>query len=134
MRPESSAVELKLSHTQPMKSSGAQDAPGANLVKINSDFEPQAGQGVSGTGAAGPAGSVQAQRTATHSSQSSATDKADLSSEAQQFATLSAQASKVPDARADRVASLKNAVQSGTYNVSNRQIAQAMQRDFNPGL
>ncbi|HEY6466023.1 MAG TPA: flagellar biosynthesis anti-sigma factor FlgM [Candidatus Acidoferrales bacterium] len=102
-------------------------------MKINSDFEPQAGQGVSGAGAAGGAESVQTQRAGAHTSQSATIDKADLSSEAQQFATLSAQASKVPDVRADRVASLKNAVQNGTYNVSNQQIAQAMQRDFNPG-
>lgn len=102
-------------------------------MKINSDFEPQAGQGVSGTGAAGAAGVVQTTKTASHSNQSGAPDKADFSSEAKQFAALSAQASKVPDVRAGRVASLKDAVQSGTYNVSNQQIAQAMQRDFNPG-
>jgi len=95
-------------------------------VKINSDFEPQAGQGPS---AAGAPSQVHSSRSS-HAGHSSETDKADLSSEAQQFAELSAHANKVPDVRADRVATLKNAIQNGTHSVSNHQIAQAMARDF----
>ena len=97
-------------------------------MKINSNLDPQAGQGPSGAGAAGGAGAVQNVRYAP-ASQSGATDKAEFSSDAQMFAKLSGQISSVPDVRQDRVASLKQAVQNGTYNVSNQQIAQAMARD-----
>ncbi|MGH9572289.1 MAG: flagellar biosynthesis anti-sigma factor FlgM [Candidatus Acidiferrales bacterium] len=98
-------------------------------MKINSEFEPQAGHGPSAAGATGAANQVHSPRSS-HGGHSSGTDKADLSSEAQQFAKLSAHASKVPDVRADRVATLKNAIQNGTHSVSNHQIAQAMARDF----
>jgi flagellar biosynthesis anti-sigma factor FlgM len=129
VRAENSAVALKVSHRQPIEKSGAEIAPGATFVKIDSNFEPQAGQGPTGAGAAGAANQIQRSRSS-HAGQSSAADKADLSSEAQQFAKLSAQATQVPDVRADRVATLKNAIQNGTYSVSNQQIAQAMSRDF----
>ena len=99
-------------------------------MKINPDFEPQAGQGPTGAGAASGTSHIHSSRSS-HAGQSTATDKADLSSEAQQFAKLSAQASKVPDVRADRVATLKSAIQTGSYSVSNHQIAQAMSRDLN---
>lgn len=102
-------------------------------MKINSDFEPQAGQGVSGAGTASGAGSVQSHKNLSHSNQTGSADKADLSSDAQQFAILSAQSSHVPDVRADRVATLKSAIQNGSYSVSNHQIAQSMLRDFDPG-
>jgi negative regulator of flagellin synthesis FlgM len=108
--------------------SHASTAQGAALVKINPDFNPQAGQP---TTAAGAASSVQAPRTPS-GGKTGSTDQANFSSEAQQFALLSSQASNVPDVRPDRVASLKAAVQNGTYNVSNQQIAQAMSRDLNP--
>lgn len=98
-------------------------------MKINSDFEPQASQGPTGAGAAGASTRIQSSRSS-NAGQSVATDKAELSSEAQQFAKLSAQVSKVPDVRADRVATLKSAIQGGTYSVNNHQIAQAMSRDF----
>lgn len=98
-------------------------------MKINSDFEPHAGQGPSGAGAAHEASHIQTSRGA-HAGKSAAADKAELSSEAQQFAKLSAHVSKAPDVRADRVAALKSAIQNGTHSVSNRQIAQAMSRDF----
>lgn len=100
-------------------------------MKINSDFEPQVGQGPSATGAAGSASHVHSSPNS-HAGHSSETDKADLSSEGQQFAKLSAHANKVPDVRADRVATLKNAIQNGTHSVSNHQIAQAMARDSHP--
>lgn len=102
-------------------------------MKINPNFEPQPGQGparASSTGATGTSGAVHNNPRTAESLQSNAADKADLSSEAQQFAMLSAQAANVPEVRADRVASLKNAIQTGTYSVSNRQIAQAVSRDL----
>lgn len=98
-------------------------------MKINSEFETQAGQAPSAAGAAAAANQVHSSR-GSHVGHSSETDKAELSSEAQQFAKLSAHANKVPDVRADRVATLKNAIQGGAHSVSNHQIAQAMARDF----
>ncbi len=101
-------------------------------MKINSDFEPQAGNGSASTGAAGAPSHVHNSQSSqiSHADRSSAADKADLSSEAQQFAKLSAHASKVPDVRGDRIATLKQAIQNGTHSVSNHQIAHAMSRDF----
>ena len=98
-------------------------------MKIDSNFEPQAGQGPTGAGAAGGTGATQDARYS-QTSQSGTTDKAEFSSDAQMFAKLSGQVSSAPDVRQDRVASLKQAVQNGTYNVSNQQIAQAMARDL----
>jgi negative regulator of flagellin synthesis FlgM len=109
----------------------APQAQGAVFVKINSDFNPQAGQATTATDATAAAASVQAPKTSA-GGKTSAGDQANFSSEAQQFALLSSQATNVPDVRQDRVASLKTAIQNGTYNVSNQQIAQAMSRDFNP--
>jgi negative regulator of flagellin synthesis FlgM len=104
---------------------------GASFVKINPNLEPQGGQGPSGAGAAGAAGVVQNTRQP-QSGQASSTDKTDLSSEAQQFTMLSAQASTGPAIRQDRVDTLKSAIQSGTYSVSNQQIAKSMLQDFRP--
>lgn len=101
-------------------------------MKINPNMEPQGGQGPSGAGAAGAAGTVHVSKH-TQSGQTSSSDKTDLSSEAQQFATLSSKAASVPDVRQDRVSSLKSAIQNGSYNVSNQQIAQSMARDFSAG-
>jgi flagellar biosynthesis anti-sigma factor FlgM len=56
-------------------------------------------------------------------------DQANLSADAQQFSNLRSAISNVPDVRQDRVASLQQAVQSGSYSVSNQQIAAALQRD-----
>lgn len=98
-------------------------------MKINPNLEPQGSQGASGAGAAGV---VNASRAA-QSGQSGTTDKADLSSDAQQFAQLSGQAANVPAVRQDRVDSLRSAIQSGTYSVSNQQIARSMARDFSSG-
>ena len=97
-------------------------------MKINPNLDPQASQGLAGTGSAG-APSAQSGR-ASQSTQTPASDKADLSSEAQQFALLSGQLSTIPDTRQERVASLKAAVQNGSYTATNQQIAQSMIRDF----
>ena len=99
-------------------------------MKINPNLEPQGGQGPSGAGAAGAAGVMQASRNL-QSGQSDGTDKADFSAEAQQFAMLKNQLSNQSTVRQDRVASLRTAIQNGTYNVSNQQIAKSMQQDFN---
>lgn len=119
---------LKASYFLPINQSEAGQPPGA-LVKIDPNFEPQGGQGPSGAGAAGAAGAIQVSSRGA-SGQASGTDKADLSTEAQQFAMLSSQAANVPNVRQNLVASLKSAVQNGTYTVSNQQIAQSMLRDF----
>lgn len=99
-------------------------------MKINPNLEPQGGQGPSGAGAAGAVGVTQTSRNS-QSGQSDGTDKADFSAEAQQFAMLSNHVAGQPAVRQDRVARLRNAVQSGTYSVRNAQIAQSMARDFN---
>ena len=103
---------------------------GASSVKINPNLEPQGGQGASGAGAASAAGAIHSTRHAESDQSTDGSDKADLSSEAQQFSRLSSQIANVPEVRQDRVASLKSAIQSGSYSVSNAQIAQAMARDF----
>jgi negative regulator of flagellin synthesis FlgM len=126
VRAEKSAVALKTSHRQPMRESERA------FVKINPNLDPQAGQPTASAGAAGSPAVVQPTRTS-QTSQSTSADRADLSSEAQQFAVLSSQAANAPDVRADRVASLKTAVQGGSYAVSSHQIAQSMVRDFPSG-
>jgi len=123
---EKSAVALKPSHRQPMI------VGERAFVKINPNLDPQAGQPTTSAGAAGSAGVVQSSRTSSGAPSTSA-DRADLSREAQQFATLSAQSASLPAVRADRVATLKSAIQSGTYSVSNQKIAQSMVRDFGSG-
>ncbi|HTV66807.1 MAG TPA: flagellar biosynthesis anti-sigma factor FlgM [Bryocella sp.] len=120
---EKSAVALKTSHRQPMIESGRA------FVKINPNLDPAAGQVTTSTRASGSAAVVQSNSSSVGGAPASA-DRADLSQEAQQFAALSSHATSVPAVRADRVASLKTAIQSGTYNVSNQQIAQSMVRDF----
>jgi negative regulator of flagellin synthesis FlgM len=124
------AFALKLSYLKPIVESRRETPPGAFFVKINPNLEPQGGQGPSSAGAAGAAGVVQNTRQAAQSGQASSADKTDLSTEAQQFSMLSNQSSTIPDVRQDRVASLKAAIQSGSYNVSNQQIAQSMLQDF----
>jgi negative regulator of flagellin synthesis FlgM len=60
-------------------------------------------------------------------------DQATLSSDAVRFSNLSSQLSNVPEIRQDRVAQVSQALQNGTYSVSNKQIAQSMLRDFPSG-
>lgn len=59
-------------------------------------------------------------------------DQASLSADAVQYSKLRSGISNVPDVRANRVASLQQAIQSGAYSVSNQQIATALQRDAGP--
>jgi negative regulator of flagellin synthesis FlgM len=107
-------------------------------VKINPNYEPQTNQ----TGATNAAGSAHqssstsgasSAHVSSHepSSQSGSADKADFSTDAQQFSKLSSKMSSVPQVRQDRVNSLKSAVQNGTHKVSNQQIAQSLSRDMN---
>ena len=98
-------------------------------MKIDPNLETQSSQATGASGASGTAGVPSAVRNG-RSSVTNGMDKADLSSDARQFALLASQTSTVPDVRQDRVALLKSAIQAGTYNVSNAQIAVAMQRDF----
>jgi flagellar biosynthesis anti-sigma factor FlgM len=56
-------------------------------------------------------------------------DRASFSSDAQHLSTLSTALSNVPDVRQSRVDALRQAVQGGTYNPSNTDIAQALLRD-----
>jgi len=65
-------------------------------------------------------------RTADQSRQ--AAKSADVSSDVQ-LSGLEAKAVSVPDIRQDRVNQLRRAISSGTYSVSNRQLAQAMMSD-----
>lgn len=98
-------------------------------MKINSNLEPQGGHAASGAGSAGPTGGPQGTRLA-QTYQTDGSDKTEFSSEAQAFAKLSAQIGNVPEVRQDRVATLRQAIQNGTYGVSNEQIAQSMLRDM----
>jgi flagellar biosynthesis anti-sigma factor FlgM len=70
----------------------------------------------------------------TRPSQASApdTDQASLSSDALKLSNLSAALSNVPEIRQERVASLSQALQNGSYSVTDQQIAQAMIRDYQP--
>jgi flagellar biosynthesis anti-sigma factor FlgM len=63
-------------------------------------------------------------------SASSASDQASLSSDAVQFSGLRSKLNAVPEIRQDRVASISAAISNGTYSVSNKNIAQAVLRDF----
>lgn len=75
-------------------------------------------------GAAGSAASHPSQQAPAAQS-----DQANLSADGLQFSNLRSAISNVPDVRQDRVASLRQSIQSGSYNVSNQQIAAALQRD-----
>lgn len=57
-------------------------------------------------------------------------DRANFSSDAQQLSTLSTALANVPSVRQNRVDALRQAVQNGTYNPSNQDIAQSVLRDF----
>lgn len=98
-------------------------------MKINPNLDSQGGEGPSGAGAAGAAGVVQTSRNL-QAVQSDGTDKADFSPEAQQFAMLKNNLSSQPSVRQDRVAGLKNSIESGTYSVKSDQIAKSMLQDF----
>lgn len=75
------------------------------------------------------AGSAPANKQVQKSAQVAA-DQTNLSSDALKLSDLSAKLANVPDIRQDRVATLSQAIQNGSYSVSNQQIAVAMMRDF----
>lgn len=81
--------------------------------------------------------SVEAQKTARgrstnteRSEQSERRDEAKLSSSSSSISALSARAMAEPDVRADRVNSLRAAVEDGSYSVEPHKIANAMLRDI----
>ena len=57
-------------------------------------------------------------------------DNAQISPQAQSASRLSAALANVPEIRADRVQSLQAAIQQGTYNPANHQIAQSLVSDM----
>jgi flagellar biosynthesis anti-sigma factor FlgM len=78
----------------------------------------------------GGAGSSPAARPSQPSAQN--TDQASLSNDALKLSSLSAALTNVPEVRQERVSSISQALQNGTYTVSDQQIAQAMMRDYQP--
>ena len=58
------------------------------------------------------------------------TDRANLSSDALQLSNLSATLATVPEVRPERVASVTQAIQNGSFAPSNDQIASSLLRDF----
>ena len=59
-------------------------------------------------------------------------DRTNFSSDAQQLSNLSTALANVPSVRQSRVDALRQAVQGGTYNPSNQDIAQSLLRDLAP--
>jgi len=57
-------------------------------------------------------------------------DAADFSTDQQKVQDLKAQLANLPDVRQEKVDQLRNAIQSGTYDVSPGKIADAMVRDL----
>ena len=98
-------------------------------MRINPNLGVGEGQAADPVNNATATNSSQASRPLQSTSQN-ASDQANLSPAAQQLSNLSNALASVPTIRQDRVAALTQAVQSGTYSVSNQQIAQSMVRDF----
>jgi len=99
-------------------------------VRINPNQGPQEGQPierVGSTGASQQSASTQATRTAAGQE---AGDQTHLSSDALQLSTLSSTLANLPDIRQSRVTQVTQAIQNGSYSVSNDQIAQSMLGDF----
>jgi flagellar biosynthesis anti-sigma factor FlgM len=57
-------------------------------------------------------------------------DGASISTTAQKLAQFSAGLANTPDIRQERVSQLADSIQSGTYSVSNRQIAESIYNDM----
>jgi len=98
-------------------------------MRIDPDLNVNAGQPADPPAKISNANNSQAARPLRLTSQNSA-DQANLSPDAQQLSNLSTALANVPAVRQERVAPLTQAVQSGTYSVSNQQIAQSLVRDF----
>jgi len=56
-------------------------------------------------------------------------DQVEVSGQAKEIGRLQAAVSKVPDVRTDRVENVKNAVNSGTYNVKGEAVADKMLKE-----
>ena len=78
----------------------------------------------------GPSSSAANSRPAAPATQQG--DEANLSSDAVRLSELSTSLSSVPEIRQERVTAVSQALQNGTYSVSNEQIADSMMRDFQP--
>lgn len=77
----------------------------------------------------GSAGSSAAPKTSSGASQIQS-DHADLSSDGVTYTKLSSSLASVPEIRQERVAPLRQALQNGSYQVSNQQIAKSLQQDY----
>jgi len=98
-------------------------------LRINSD------SGISGAPDAEPVGTRAAANASAASrplqvSNDGDGDETQLSPDAMQLSTLSNALANVPQIRQGRVATISQAIRSGTYAVSNQQVAQSMLRDF----
>ena len=60
-------------------------------------------------------------------------DRASISAEARQVSELRTELSGLPDIRQDRVEALRRAIQEGSFQVSDKQIADALLSDWLPG-
>jgi flagellar biosynthesis anti-sigma factor FlgM len=77
----------------------------------------------------GVGGTPQAAKPLQTDSQNSG-DQTNLSPDATKLSDLSAALSNVPEIRQERVGLVSQALQNGSYSVSNQQIAQSMLHDF----
>lgn len=59
-------------------------------------------------------------------------DKVELSTMAQDYATIQKKLSETSDVREDRVADIKQRIENGTYNVSAKDIASKILMGYNP--
>ena len=98
-------------------------------MRINSDFGVPQEQPADRVGGAG---SAPASRTS-QAVGGDTGDQASLSHDALQLSNLSNAIAGIPEVRQDRVAAVRQALQSGTYAVTNQQIAESMLRDFAAG-
>jgi len=101
-------------------------------VKIDPQLNLPGAQSPSSVSGADAAANARPLRISSESS-APAADQASLSSDAVQLSGLRAKLNSVPDIRQDRVAAISLALQNGTYSVSNKQIAQSLLRDLQPG-
>ena len=95
-------------------------------MKINPNIGIPEGQGPDRVG---NAGSAPANKSPQNPAQVTS-DQTNLSSDALRLSDLSAKLANLPDVRQDRVAKLSQAIQNGSYSVTDQQIAVAMLRDF----
>ncbi len=95
-------------------------------MRIVSNGELPAGEATSRLGVANTAASTQAPANAA----ASRAAQSAVSSDTLQLSDLGTKLSAVPGVRQEKIAAVSAQVQSGTYSVSNQQIAESMIRDF----